>query len=90
MCSTTERALVWIIGSESRLLNSIQPDEPLGNLTLSVQSAVVTGSTLTVNSTATVNNFKASLNNTLVVCSEFTTNFSKQATFVTAGKLVSL
>ena len=79
---------MWISGSRNRVLNSIEPDEPFGNLTLSVQSAVVTGnSQLRVNSTATVNNFKASLNNTLVVCSESTTSDSKQATFVTAGKL---
>ena len=59
----------------------------LGNLTLSVQSAVVTGNTISVTSTATINNFQASLNNSLVECRETTTSISKQATFVTAGKL---
>ena len=88
MCSTTEGPLLWISGSRNRLFNSEQPPEMLGNLTLSVQSAVVTGNTISVTSTATINDFQASLNNSLVECRETTTSISKQATFVTAGKLV--
>ena len=88
MCSTTEGPLLWISDSGNRLFNSLQAPVMLENLTLSVESAVVTGNTISVHSTATINDFQTSLNNSLVMCRETSTGITKQATFVTAGKLV--
>ena len=84
-CMTTAGPLLWTSDSRNRLFNSLQSSVMLGNLTLSVQSVMVTGNTLSVTSTATINDFLVPSNGLLVVCSETTTGMRANATFV-AGK----
>ena len=81
---TTEGSLLWTSNSLNRLLNSLQSPVMLGNLTLTVISAVVEGSTIRVTSNATISYFQFS--SLLVECSETTTSKSENATFIPAGK----
>ena len=85
-CMTTERPIFWINGPLSRLINSVQPPEELGNLTLAVISVMLDGSNLRVTSNATISYSQLSGSSLLVVCSEATTSNSESATFIPAGK----
>ena len=85
-CMTTVGSLVWTSNSINSLLNSEQDPVMVGNLTLSVESVVANGTTISVTSNATIDNFFS--NGLMVECSETTTDNSSTATFVfTAGKL---
>ena len=82
---TTERPILWISGSICRLINSVQPPEEFGNLTLSVISVMLDGSNLRVTSNATISYSKLS-GSLMVECREATTSNSESATFIPAGK----
>lgn len=89
-CMTTEGPLEWIdSNSLSRLINREQDPVMLGNLNLSVVSVVTNGTSLSVISIATINNFQflSGMSDSLTVqCKETSTDITKQSTFIKAGK----
>lgn len=89
-CMTTEGPLEWIDGNSlSRLINREQDPVMLGNLNLSVVSVVTNGTSLSVTSIATINNFQflSGMSDSLTVqCKETSTDITKQSTFIKAGK----
>ena len=86
-CTTTVGPLMWTSNSIDRFFNSEQsPVVTLGNLTLRVANVTFDGSTVSVISIATIDNFFS--NGLMVECSETTTNNMSTATFVfPVGKL---
>ena len=89
-CMTTEGPLLWIYNdSTSSFFNRVQDPVMLENLNLSVVSVVANGASLSVTSTATIDNFQflSGTSNILTVqCSETSTGITEQSTFIKAGK----
>ena len=85
-CTTTNGPILWIEGSMNHLFNSVQDPVMLGNLQLNVVSVVLNGGSLSVTSTATIDQFRFTSSGLTVECQETTSMNSSQATLKAASK----